>query len=550
MCLQHQTRAQPHAQAGQVLPVFAIVVIALIAVAALVADMGFQFGQRRYDQNGSDGAALAAAQKLAVSADVRNGAGDLLFLVNDAAVEELAFQTALVNQNSQVADASDLVVALEYAPSTGAWCLSPATQTRYPAVTFATAQCILQAVTAADGTNYTVPPYPTSSDPYRVRVVVSSTIEPVFFQAMKHLVDPTNTAPEGAPAGCTRAPGAGPDDLTTCARAVAAVRGSSEFAGNGPLLPVTRGNCDLLRTGPGTIHELMGPHNAADCGFTNLNPWKNVIDFSTTVYWDDGDDYDYRWDNLIPPPDGGWNRDNENGRYKPDTTWSFNGEMAHDFLRWAAYGFRGTATPDNPDHPDHNDGSLDDRDGVKIPTYVNSSPAVGNSLGNLINDGFYCQGKGALASCSTTINPSGQYFFSQSTAADFGNPTQLPCNDPYGGLYKDAPKRVGCRDSTIAVWGNTLEWADKHGNTYIGFVNGIANAPDRLMPVRFVTMRIYCQEGNTPGVCDDAPKAIVGHAGTSGVYGRYSPDVLSTCPVGANCNLGPSVNGVWVTLEE
>ncbi|MHB1133486.1 MAG: pilus assembly protein TadG-related protein [Chloroflexota bacterium] len=539
-------RRRPHVETGQVLPLFAIVIIALIGITALVIDQGLLQGQRRYDQNGSDSGALAAARRLAASADIYNSAADVYFMVDDASVESVAFDAALANQNVNVATAGNLVVSLEYAPTPGNWCLSPASQARYPGVTFATTtQCTLVHQTI-DGVPYDLPPFPAASDPYRVRVVVSSTTEPVFYQALQELVDPGH-GPNGAPAYCERAPGADPEDLTTCARAVAAVRGSTIFGGEGPLLPVTRGNCDLLATTFGSIHALMGPHNAADCGFANLNPWKNVVDFSDAAYWEDGDDYDYDWDNLTaapaPAPNEApdrWNRDN--GRFVPDGTWGFNGEMPHDFLRWAAYGFRGTVTPDDADGTPNN--------GSKLPTYVNASPAVGAALGSYIADGFYCNGQGDEDSCPNGVNPSGQYFFSQSTDPDFGSPAKLPCDDEWGEMYKDAPKRIGCRDATILVWGNTLEWADRHGYAYSGFVNGTANAPDRLMPVRFVNMRLYCEEGNRVGECEEPPKSIVGHAGTSELFGRYAPPFLNGCPSGGSCNVGPNANGVWVTLEE
>ena len=535
----------------------AILLVVLVGVTALVVDLGFQFGQKRYDQNGADAAALAAARKLAASADVRSGAEDVYFLVNDSRVYDEVLEYVISNQNSKVAEADDLVVTLEYAPTPGAWCLSPAVVARYPTIAFPGPVCTLQTVTTATGLVFTVPPFPSADDPYRVRVNVSSTVDPVFFQAFKSLIAGPGASPGGAPAGCYRAPGAGPDDLTTCARAVAAVRSTTEFAGMGPLLPVTRGNCDLNSTTEGMIHALMGPHNAADCGFDNLNPWKNVLDFSPAEFWDDGEDYDYKFANLLPTPgnDKGWNRDGDNGRYKPDTTvWPATGEMRHDFLGWVAFGFHGTIVPDNPDH---NDGSANDRDGVKLPTYVTTHPDVGNQLGNLIADGFYCSGKGEKLGCDTDINPSGQYYFSQAFSENrdptdpfYGASTQLPCDDTYGEIYAEAPKRLGCRDATIAVWENTLEWAVKHGKNYTGWTEGIENAPDRIMPVRFVTMRIYCQEGNTPGVCDEPPKVIVGNADTSGVYGRYAPDVLSVCPPGKKCDKGPRVTGVVVTLEE
>ncbi|MCL5107614.1 MAG: pilus assembly protein TadG-related protein, partial [Chloroflexi bacterium] len=77
---------------------FAIVVIALIAVTALVIDTGFLFGQRRYDQNGADAAALAAARLMATSVSPFDNNGNTFFAVSDADVYNEALKYVNPNQ--------------------------------------------------------------------------------------------------------------------------------------------------------------------------------------------------------------------------------------------------------------------------------------------------------------------------------------------------------------------------------------------------------------------------------------------------------------------
>ncbi len=56
------THADRHGARGQTLPIFAIGLVALLAITALVVDVGFVFMVRRHEQNAADPGALAAAR--------------------------------------------------------------------------------------------------------------------------------------------------------------------------------------------------------------------------------------------------------------------------------------------------------------------------------------------------------------------------------------------------------------------------------------------------------------------------------------------------------
>ena len=54
---------------------FAVMIAAMMAVLALVVDMGILLSQRRFDQNGADAGALAAGRLLAGDVSPLNDAG-------------------------------------------------------------------------------------------------------------------------------------------------------------------------------------------------------------------------------------------------------------------------------------------------------------------------------------------------------------------------------------------------------------------------------------------------------------------------------------------
>ena len=54
-------RSRPAQQSGQILAIFALALVAIVAMVGLVVDGGFTFVQKRDQQNVADAAAMAAA---------------------------------------------------------------------------------------------------------------------------------------------------------------------------------------------------------------------------------------------------------------------------------------------------------------------------------------------------------------------------------------------------------------------------------------------------------------------------------------------------------
>jgi len=73
-----------HGERGQILPMTAIALIAVVALVGVAADMGYFFDYRRHMQTGADGAAMAGAEQLRRDA-------------NDAQVQPAAFSAAASN---------------------------------------------------------------------------------------------------------------------------------------------------------------------------------------------------------------------------------------------------------------------------------------------------------------------------------------------------------------------------------------------------------------------------------------------------------------------
>lgn len=577
MCLQHQTRAQPHAQAGQVLPVFAIVVIALIAVTALVIDTGFLFGQRRYDQNGADAAALAAARLMATSVSPFDNNGNTFFAVSDADVYNEALKYVNPNQNGGLASRNSVAWTLEYwdgatldsATGNPKWChsaLSPQPPRSSPVVSECTWMQLVIGSTAVN-----LPPQPALGHPYQVRVTVSSTTEPFFAQVagIAGSTQAVTTDPD-APA-CLRS-GTEADAHMTCAQAIADIRGISTPQSVGPILPVTTGDCDLAGDpggSDGRLHQLWGS-SPNGCGY-NLRSWKNMIDLSDRADWcsDAGGgsngDPDYKYFKLLPPasttePDsfkratcgtgsatdtnwdrGGGDSDSSKG-FRPDTGFNFTGQTDHDVAALIALGFHGYIWAAYPD-------------GNKVPTYSLADPGQGANLGQNVAAGFYCGSSGVTANgCPTTINPAGTYYFARNQPG-----MQFPCDD----LYEQANPKIGCRDAAIPIWGDEsptnlgVDWAvGANGNGGgSGWAHSGGGDPDRVRLVRLLVMRIYCEESGTDPttgqkICAEPPKSIVGNAANSDVWGRFISPFKGACPVGVGvgCTGSPSIYGNIATL--
>jgi hypothetical protein len=66
-----------HGESGQALVTFALMITVMMAMLALVLDLGLLFGQRRFDQNGADAAALKVGHMLAGSVSPRENPDSL-----------------------------------------------------------------------------------------------------------------------------------------------------------------------------------------------------------------------------------------------------------------------------------------------------------------------------------------------------------------------------------------------------------------------------------------------------------------------------------------
>lgn len=524
-------------ESGQVLVSFAVLLLAMVTMLALVVDLGLLFTQRRFDQNGADAAALAAARLLGDSlSPVSTGAG-LQFGVTDAAVYAEARRYAGldpvstsagptgINRSAGLTGRSALAVTLEYAIA-GTWCYSPAgpAPQRDPAVP----PCILPIVAAQ-----AYPPLPAALQPYRVRVTVSSTTTG-FFAGVIGTDDaaPPPAEDEGTPA-CL--PVSGAAGFVTCAQAVAAIRGTTVAQSSAPIIPVTTADCQIAPAVPGTFFQLWGG-STNGCGL-DVSPWNSLLDFTAESHWCNtlkgNDDPDYRYTNLLPPgaqvasgpcqyetPDPTWDR----GGYAADTEHPGRNEIKEDVPFWVAKGFRGAIRTGYSD-------------GNRFPTYVHLQSSPGGVLGQNIAAGFYCSSSGATANaCATSVNPAGTYFFAQNQAGYHD-----VCPDRWGQEFG-----VGCRDAAVITWVQA-QWVVgvQQGGTAWSDAPMPGGGPARVRAARLVTFRLYC--GHAGGLCTEPPKAVVGNAANSSVWGRVvSPLIAGPCPT---CTTGPTLLGNKVSLE-
>jgi hypothetical protein len=265
-------------------------------------------------------------------------------------------------------------------------------------------------LTLASGTAY--PPRPNPNVPFKVRVTVSSTTNGFFAAVIgtNRVLPPPPSSDAGA--ACLRPQVksgnawtelAGAAGSTTCAQAVATIRGSSIFLGKSPIIPPTTGDCQIAsETNPEAFFQLWGS-NPAGCGY-RLGSWKNVLDFTYEPLWCDNQAYDYRYINLLPPQalvDGGfcdgqandttWNR----ADFVKDPQWPGNNDAKSDIPYWIARGFggklRGCTWQWNSTLGKAE--CLGD-DGIRFPTYIDTHPANTGDMGQNIAAGFYCGSAG------------------------------------------------------------------------------------------------------------------------------------------------------------
>jgi len=509
---------------------------ALMGMASLAVDIGLLLTQRRFDQNGADAAALAAARMLAESLSPVAVSGGVYLSAPDADVYREVRRYAGLNPNTSSAvptgvnrsagltARSTLAVTLEYAAA-GTWCYSPSgpAPPRSPPVP----PCVLALV---GGTTY--PPLPSATQPYRVRVTVSSTTTVLFARALGITGGtPPPPSDQTIPA-CLRPTGA--EGNTTCAHASALVQGSTGGPSPAPIIPVTTADCQIAAPTGGGLFEFWGA-NPSGCG-VDLGSWKNLLDFTTETRWCNtlkgSTDPDYRYTNLLPPGAqiAGGPCENE----VPDPTWSRSGyavdpghpganDINNDVRYWIAAGFGGQLRAGYTD-------------GNRFPTYVDLKSSPAGDLGQNIAAGFYCGPSGVTAtSCSTSINPAGTYFFAKNKSGYHD-----VCPDAWGTRYG-----AGCREAAVVTW-TQPEWVVGLQTGGTGWTSSGSGGPARVRAARLLTFRLYCDHDSN-GLCTQPPKSIVGSAANSTVWGRaVSPLIVGTC---ATCTSGPSLYGNKVSLE-
>lgn len=562
-------------ESGQALVSFAIMIAAMMGILALVVDLGLNvFGQRRFDQNGADSAALAAARMLANDVTPLDDAGNVSFGVPEAMVyQEVRRFAGLdptnlasasprtgspLNQNPGLTARNLLSVTLEYKGTSAyptSWCYSPSG----PPVKKNDGQPMrvpdVPPCTLYQGT---YPPLPASNQLYRVRVTVSSTVNGTF----THVIGTEDTTPavatnDDTPA-CIRphikSGGAwvaqsGVVGNTICAHAVAVIKGSTTYAGSAAVIPVGTGNCQIVPDNPGDpLFQLWGS-SPDGCGY-NINPWKNMVDLTAAQRWCDeagggsASNPDYKYHKLLPSfssytraectvqsTGDTWQRDNPadaNARYKPDPNRAGDNNPTTDVPFWVAKGFGGTIKPDS---------CPSCTDGTRLPTYENTNPGSGSNLGDNIALGFYCNNTVTANTCPGN-SPANTYFFAKNQVG-----YQNVCADKFQSFG------VGCRDAGVILWAQP-QWATGLNTGGTGWANSGGGGPDRIRAARILNFRIYCDHsvpGDSNTVCNAPPKSVVGNAANSSVWGRFvSPFVSGPC---ATCTGAPSLNGNSASLE-
>ncbi len=529
-------------QSGQSLILFTMMISVFVGFLVLVVDLGFLFGQRRYDQNGADAGGLAVAQVIAGSVSPLSGGGTYI-----SKLDSELYATALqyggltagstaptgTNQNQSLSSRNQLEMTLEYSTDGGAtWCYSRSS----PAPPRVESQC---------AANTGFPPNPSTTFPYRVRATVSSTTGSFFGQLFEQLLNKPSSDANVGPSGtqtnvslpaCLRPAGA--NGMLTCAQAIGLVSGVPTSVASGGFLPVTTGDCQI-GAAIGQLYQLWGS-NPASCGY-NVGSWKNTIDLSYDGSWCDGVTTDYKYTNLLPTTTNGqpyssygglwplchslpsqsydhnWNRSS----FQEDTSHPGQGNLT-DFQYWIAASFHGAirASPTN---------------GNFLPTTCDGSGGCAD-WGQNIASAFYCASNQVSGDqCNLFAAPGNTYFFKPSTL-------KFPCEGPQGWTTP----QVGCRTATVPTWGSP-QWATSLNQGGQAWNSSGSGGPDRVMMFRLLNMRLYCQK-DASGNCTLVPTVLGTGSGNSSVYGLFVSLALARCPTGQTCTGGPTVTGNVVGL--
>jgi hypothetical protein len=524
---------------GQSLVLFTLMITAFFGFLALVIDGGFVFGQRRYDQNGADAATMAVARLVATNVAFANQAGTSVYIsATDATLYAAARQYGGLdpasttstsptgtNQNAQLDSNNQnlLQISLEYwdgttlnADGTPKWCYSPLgpQPPRNPSVPSCSTPTP-GGFFVVNGVNY--PPQPTSN-PYKVRVTVSSTTSGSFLAAAG--IGTTTTSPtqtDSTQAACVVA---GSGGMLTCAQAIATIAGQPSDVLTASLIPTAVADCNVaVNPGP-TLYQLWGSSGNTCNGF-NFGSWNSIVDFSTEAIWcTNGTNPTYKYVNILPGTaphtsyvgicvkPNGWTETWHRTNYSQDPSYPGTLVAKNDVVQWITKGFGGTIVVGND-----------------LPTYVDAQPDQGGNLGQNIAAGFYCSSSNVQSnSCST--NASGTYFFASGQTG-----FQNVCTDGFsnGG--------AGCRDADVVTWTNpeASQGAPQNATSW----QSVKNSPDRITVARILNFRFYCDhDGN--GYCDNTPKSITGSSSNSTVWGRFVGPLILPCPT---CTGGPSIFG-------
>jgi hypothetical protein len=387
---------------GNYLVITALLLTVLIGMLALVVDIGFAAGQRRFMQNGADAAALAAA-------DLMSGAVlpypdpfnppwpqniPSYFGVTDDKVFERALDYATKNQNSLISQNTSPTVTVEYCVAANSTSYrpqyrgcTPADDSRNPAGNHWVTNTNSSGARPPDGT-------------FKVRVTVNSTISTTFGRVI------------------------GQNTTSSVGVGVAVILGVCEQSlASGNTMPFTLWDGQALGVPPdqfftGNLFQLWSSNPPAPNN--GDSSWKNVIDLSPATIWCDGRSPDYEWavgpsfagmvpagtactPNLSDPTknftgaDTSWNRDD----FQPDQRGGVctgSATNPDDVYMWISAGFDGTVGIN-----------------MKVPTYMHRG-----DNGQNIADAIW----------GTTPNAcNGQYFFQGVTAVDPAHPTW--------GVYRD-----------------------------------------------------------------------------------------------------------------
>ena len=421
---------------GNLLAFTALAMVVLLGMVALVIDIGFMLGQRRFMQNGADAASLAVARQLAGNISPYPASGPWpqgiphFFNLSDAAANATAVDIAGRNQHSGMTGrTTSFIVTVEYCvaasdssystaagcPSPNSWVTSPTGNGRVP-----------------DGT-------------YKVRVTVTSTITTFF----------------GGVIGQT--------STTTSGQAIAVIRGTcAETIATGDCMPFTLWDQQDFGTNPDELFMLWGSANPpAPPGVDSR--WKNVIDLSPEGRWCNGVPDDYEWaqdptmagmlpagTNCTPDlsdttqdftgTDTTWNR----GLYSQDPRGGcYTGESINpdNLATWTSTTFPGTLAVD-----------------MKIPLY----PQPGDG-GSNVSSAMY----GPDDPCS------GTHFFKGVTAVDPDHPEWGNYRDVVVFTY-DVPLNQGGHFYKL-TGASTPAWTDNTSGTKTG----------RVTLMRLLHFRIY-----------------------------------------------------------